>query len=260
MSQRKLPVELISKIVSQVKEQPSLARTMGKYLSKKEKQQLTNFSNKMGVLKNCNTNEVKNLKLLGIKFTFNDMRFAAKNNCLDTVKFLQKIDNKFKFNILDLPGTVNFNEFKTLLDSKRSDLRKSDLLNLIGILLLMVITRTPALISSKISNFLHKDKIEYLIKIYHNYFKNIRDIFKSTPILQAMNNIRNNNTKFAFYSGFIIILNKCNYKLNNNDIQWFFNDVIKQFLPLDNLKQDMLKFMMKEINKNNLYERYSEKN
>lgn len=37
MSQRKLPVELIGKIVSQVKGEASLARTMGKYLSKNKK-------------------------------------------------------------------------------------------------------------------------------------------------------------------------------------------------------------------------------
>jgi len=41
MSQRKLPIELFSKIILKVKNEPSLARTMGKYLSKKEKDQKT---------------------------------------------------------------------------------------------------------------------------------------------------------------------------------------------------------------------------
>lgn len=219
MSQRKLPVELIGKIVSQVKEKPSLARTMGKYLSKQEKEQLTNYTNKNGALKNCNTSEVKNLSLLGIEFTKEDLIVAASSHCTNTVKFLQEKYPKCLITTDLLSENYNINTKKFLLKNiKEKNFSKINFLNLI-------MTQLKSMIFQE--NF-NKDLafLTAIIKINpYKYKFNLRDILLFRPLLIYINN-RNTDIIRINYIFDIVICLSFVYKISKADIEWLFTRYI----------------------------------
>ncbi len=213
MDQKKLPVELIAKIVSSVKGEPSLARTMGKYLSKKQKEQLTNFSNKNEVIKNCNLAQVKNLHLLGIKFTMDDLLVAAKNRCVDIVKFLQEVSPDCLIKRQNLYGPHDLNTLKSLLDSvKRKQFDKSDFLNLIGMYIFFIITKETRY---------NKDFVFYLIKeIPYKY--ELKDFFGDTFLGLHMRDFPTPQRKDEIKE-IIKILEKSDLKLTKDNIDWLNN-------------------------------------
>lgn len=233
MSARKLPVELIGKIVSQVKGNPSLARTMSKYLSKKEKDQLTNFANKNIVLKNCNLSQVKNLYLLGIKFTFDDVTTAADNRCVNIAKFLvEKFPNYSPYSELLLEFRESLNRFKTYVDCiSKEELKKPNFISIISYFFFILNRFNDRFNDSESKKVIQM--IIYLINTNpYKYKFTLKDILTNESILETINSNTSNRLKLIFIERIINILNMTNYKISKNDILWLF---IKYITPENKL-------------------------
>lgn len=227
MSKSKLPNELISKIVSNIKERPELARQFKKILSKKEKEQLVNIDRE-NLVKNCNLKEIKNLYLLGIKFNKNDKFMAIENNCKEVLKFLQDISFECRITKLDIQDAIQNDRelvFKQLLDIYKRGSCIDDYKFFMG-----TIIDSYIYVSFMQDELKKKHLINMGKYLYHgsSKFKKCRDLnFKS--IINNIDYFGNNvqdNVKMTALKYAINFLAGINYKKSLVDLKNFVDEFI----------------------------------
>lgn len=224
---RKLSVELIGKIISRGKDDSSLARTMGKRLSKKDKEQLSNYVTKHNVIEKYNLSQVKNLYLLGIEFTEPDLFTAADNRDIGIVKFLQeKYPGCVIKSDLLYYSSFTLNIFKTLLEcTSKQNLKKKDFLALAGYYIVE---------QYNVPSDDNDEKLIYLInRNPYKYKFKLKDIFMSENFslyIEALSEDDFDGNPETYFFPFVLdiieIIDKTDYKISTSDVKWLFTKYI----------------------------------